>query len=77
MDKTTIQINASTLERLKTIKKYDRESYDEVLNNLINEMEEESLNDEEIAEIQKSLEDIKKGKVFRIEQIAKEFGIKL
>ena len=77
MDKTTIQINSSTLERLRSIKKYDRESYDEVLNNLIDEIEEESLSDEEIVDIQKSLEDIKRGRVFRIEQVAKEFGIKL
>lgn len=77
MDKTTIQINSGTLERLRSIKKYDRESYDEVLNNLIDEIEEESLSNEEIVEIQKSLEDIKSGRVFRIEQVAREFGIKL
>ena len=43
MEKTTIQINFETLERLKAIKNFDRQSYDEVLNNLIDNCEEESL----------------------------------
>mgnify|MGYP001602105443 CR=1 FL=1 len=77
MEKTTIQINTETLERLKSLKNFERQSYDEVLNSLINNSEEESLSEEEISEIQRGLEDIKKGRVYSIESVAKELGISL
>jgi predicted transcriptional regulator len=77
MEKTTIQINVETLERLKSLKNMERQSYDEVLNNLINNCEEESLSQEEISEIQKGLDDIKRGRVFPIESVARELGIAL
>ena len=77
MDKTTIQVNHGTLERLKALKRYERESYDEVLNNIIDEAEEETLSDEEIEEIKEALENVKKGNVKPIEQVAKELGIVL
>jgi predicted transcriptional regulator len=77
MEKTTIQINFETLERLKVLKSFERQSYDELLNNLIENSEEESLSEEEINEIQKGLEDVKKGKVYSIEVVARELGIAL
>ena len=77
MEKTTIQINSETLERLKSLKNFERQSYDDLLNNLIDSSEEESFSKEEIAEIQNGLEDIKRGRVKPIEQIAKELGITL
>ncbi len=77
MDKTTIQINFETLERLKSLKNMKRQSYDEVLNNLLDNCEEEVLNEQEIDEIQKGLEDIKKGRVYSIESVARELGIAL
>lgn len=75
--KTTIQINVSTLDRLKALKHYMRESYDELLNSLIDEVREEELSPEEIVEIQEGLEEVKRGKTKPIEQIAKELGISL
>ena len=77
MEKTTIQINFETLERLKSLKNFERQSYDELLNSLINNCEEESLSEEEINEIQKGLEDVKKGRVYPIEAVARELGIAL
>ena len=77
MEKTTIQINFETLERLKALKNFERQSYDELLNNLIENSEEESLSEEEINEIQKGLEDVKKGRVYPIEVVARELGISL
>ena len=77
MEKTTIQISMGTLERLKTIKNFERQSYDEAINNLIDNCDEESLSEKEISEIQKGLEDIKKGRVFPIGSVAKELGITL
>lgn len=77
MEKTTIQINFETLDKLKALKNFERQSYDEVLNVLINNCEEESLGEEEINEIQKGLEDVKKGRVYPIEVVARELGIAL
>ncbi len=77
MEKTTIQINTETLKRLKAIKNFERQSYDDVLNNLIDSNEEEFLDEEEIEEIKKGLEDIKRGRIKPIEQVAKELGITL
>ena len=77
MEKTTIQIDFETLERLKSLKNFKRQSYDELLNSLINSCEEESLSEGEINEIQKGLEDVKKGRVYPIEVVARELGITL
>lgn len=77
MEKTTIQINRETLERLQTMKRYSRESYDELLNNILDETEEEILSEEEIKEIQEALEEVKQGKTKPIEIIAKELKIAL
>ena len=77
MINTTIQIKESTLERLKNLKEHKRESYDELINEIIDNIEEESLSDEEIKEIQEALEDVKKGRIYSIEEVAKELGIKL
>jgi len=77
MQKTTIQINVETLERLKSLKNIERQSYDDVLNNLIDGSEEESLDDKEIEDIKKALENVKRGKVKPIELVAKELGITL
>lgn len=77
MGKTTIQINQSTLERLKSLKIVERQSYDDILNNLIDNQDDEPLSEEEIEEIKRGLEDIKQGRVYSIESVAKEMGITL
>ncbi|MEK6855975.1 MAG: hypothetical protein AABX66_02330 [Nanoarchaeota archaeon] len=77
MEKTTIQISQSTLERLKNIKRFERQSYDDLLNSVLNEAEEEIMSKEEIEEIQKGLEDIKRGRVYSIDSVARELGITL
>lgn len=77
MEKTTVQISTDTLERLKRLKQHEKESYDFVLNKLIDENEEEELSNEEIEDIKIALENVKQGKVKSIEQVAKELGIVL
>ena len=77
MEKTTVQISTDTLERLKRLKQHEKESYDFVLNKLIDENEEDELSDEEIEDIKIALENVKQGKVKSIEQVAKELGIVL
>lgn len=77
MEKTTIQISFDTLNRLKALKNFQRQSYDELLSNLIDNCEAEVLSEEEILEIQKGLEDVRAGRVYSIESIAKELGVSL
>ena len=77
MEKTTIQISGETLERLKIFKQHEKDSYDTVLNILIDEAEEDVLSEEEIKDIQIALEEVKRGETIPIEQVAKEMGIKL
>ena len=77
MTKTTIQVNNSTLTRLKRLKTYSKQSYDELLNKVIDDFEEEILSDEEINEIKTALDNVKKGKVKSIEKVAMELGVDL
>lgn len=77
MEKTTIQIQQRTLERLKMLKTVEKQSYDDLLNNLIDNQEEETLSEEEIKEIKIGLDNIRKGKFKSLEQVAKELGITL
>lgn len=75
MEKTTIQLNSQTLERLKFLKSFERQSYDDLLNNLIDNIQEEPLSQGEIEEIQEALEEVKRGETVPIEEVAKELGI--
>jgi len=78
MEKTTIQISSDTLQRLKMFKQHERESYDFVLNNLLDEADDDDeLTSEEIEDIKVALENVRMGKVKSIEQVAKEMGISL
>lgn len=75
--KTTIQISQETLERLKLFKKHEKESYEEVLNDLLDDAEDDCLSDEEIKDIKIALENVRQGKTKPIEQVARELGVTL
>ncbi len=77
MQKTTIQIGLNTLGRLKMFKKHERESYDFVLNNILDEAEDDEITSEEIEDIKKALEEVKRGRVYSIEDVARDMGIVL
>jgi len=77
MGATTIQIKDETLERLKYFKEYSKESYDEVINKLVDEIEEGELTDEALKDILEAKKEIREGKGQTIEEVAKELGIKL
>ncbi|MBI3051524.1 hypothetical protein HYY74_03635 [Candidatus Woesearchaeota archaeon] len=74
---TTIQVKDSTLDRLKFFKESSKESYDEVINKVLDEVEEGVLSDEALEDIRIGLMEIKEGKGESIEKVAKELGIKL
>jgi len=75
MEKTTIQIRIGTLNRLKNLKKFERESYDEVINFIADDYEDEELTEGEINAIQTALEDVRKNGTIPIEEVMKEAGI--
>ncbi|MBR9701532.1 hypothetical protein GOV13_01280 [Candidatus Pacearchaeota archaeon] len=77
MEKTTIQVSSDTLERLKMFKQHERDSYDVTLNILLDETEEDVLSEEEIEDIKIALEEVKRGEVYPIEDVARELGVKL
>ncbi len=78
MDKTTIQVDSLTLERLKSLRVMERQSYDDLLNNLIDHFEEdEILTKEEIESINRGLEDIRLGRTVPFEKVLRERGLKL
>ena len=61
MANTTIQISKDLLEELKSRKMYDKESYEEVIRDLLEDTME--LSEQTLANIRKSEADIKAGKV--------------
>lgn len=75
--KTTIQLSKQTLDRLAKLKRFERESYDEVLNFVLDEYEDEPLTDADLHSIEKGLADIRVGRIHKIEDVAKELGIRL
>ena len=72
---TTIQVKNKTLERLKFFKEYSKESYDEIINKLLDK--EEELTEATINDLKNALNEVKEGKGETIENVAKEFGVKL
>ena len=74
---TTIQVKEETLERLKFFKEASKESYDEIINKVLDDVEEGELTEETVNDIKAGLREIREGKGESIEEVAKEFGVKL
>ena len=74
---TTIQVRDETLSRLKYFKESSRESYDEVINKVLDDIEEGELSEKTIEDIRRGLREIKEGKGQSIGDVAREFGIRL
>ncbi len=72
-----IQIKKDTAKLLKELKQYSKQSYDEIIRNLVREARAESLTERERKDIEDALNDVRKGKVYKIEDVAKEMGVKL
>jgi predicted transcriptional regulator len=74
---TTIQLEEKTKEELERVKLFPRETYNEVIIRLIMTSQEESeLSEQTIKNIEKALEDVKKGRLYSTEEVRKELGIK-
>jgi len=74
---TTICIDPKVKDKLTSLKRFSRESYNSVIERLANmAVDEEPLSDEAIRGIEEALEDIKKGQLYSEERIMKEFDLK-
>jgi predicted transcriptional regulator len=72
---TTVRVEQKTKEKLNEIKNYDREPLDSVIERLIENISNDEITDDEIAQIGAGLKDIKEGKYKTIEEAEKEWGI--
>ncbi|MBS3066068.1 hypothetical protein J4229_03430 [Candidatus Pacearchaeota archaeon] len=69
---TTIQISRELLERLAKMKMYNKESYEEVIWDMIEDRLE--LSEETKKDIEISREDIKAGRTISLERLKKKLG---
>ena len=69
----TIQIKDSTILALNKMKVFKDETYDDILEKLIEDVQE--LNDETKKEIEFALKEIEKGNYITHENLAKEMGL--
>jgi len=72
-DTTTIKIKVPLKNRLDSLKIHPRESYTDVIGRLVEmAVDDEPLSDATIKAIEESLEDLKKGRVYTLEQVISE-----
>lgn len=70
---TTIQVSDNLIEQLRGRKLYDKESYEEVILDLIEDSLE--LSEDTLKHIKQSEKEIKEGKTVSLEQIKKNLGM--
>ena len=70
---TTIQISEQLVETLKKRKQYGKESYEEVIWDMVEDSIE--INEETKREIERARVDIKAGKFYTHEQVKKRLGL--
>jgi hypothetical protein len=70
---SSIQVSEQLLSELKKRKLHDRESYEEVINDLLEDCKE--LSAETKKELEKARSEYKAGKVYPISQVRKEMGL--
>ena len=70
---TTIQVSEELVQALKKRKLYDKESYEEVIWDIIEDTEQ--LSEETLMEIALARQQIKEGKTKTLDQVKKELGL--
>lgn len=74
---TTIQLEEKILNKLERMKVYPRESYNKVIERLIQiSADENELSQQTIRNIEHALEDVKRGRVYSTEEVKRKLGIK-
>lgn len=76
MPQTTIQLQSTTRARLEALKVHPRETYDDVVNRLLDAANDpEPLSEETLRKIEEGIRDIRKGNTRTLDEIASELGI--
>ncbi len=70
---TTIQVSEQLVDTLKKRRQYDKESYEEVIWNLVEDTME--INEETKKEVEQARADINAGKFYTHEQVKKRLGL--
>ncbi|MCK4521291.1 MAG: hypothetical protein KAU20_01865 [Nanoarchaeota archaeon] len=70
---TTIQVSNELMNTLKSKKMYDKESYEKIIWDLIEDTME--LSEETKRDIEQAKKDVKAGRVYTHEQVKKELGL--
>ncbi len=74
---TTVQLKVKTKKRLEELKITKEESMDSVISRLTNmAIDDEPLSKDEIEGIERSLKDIRAGRIYKMKDVAKELGLK-
>jgi len=72
---TTIKITPGVKKRLDKLKRFPRESYNEIISRLTLVAEEDGITEEDIRDIEEALEDIKAGRVYSTSQLKEKLGL--
>ena len=76
MQTSSLRVNPETKNRLDRLKAHPRESYDRVIDRLIDSYhDDEPLSDEEINGIEEALQELKEGRFYSHEQVKKKLGL--
>jgi len=71
----TIKVTPGVKHRLDKLRRFPRESYNEIISRLTMEAEEEGITEEDIRDIEEALEDIKAGRVYSTAQLKEKLGL--
>lgn len=73
---TTIQVEKKLKDRLEGLKLHPRESYNKVIERLVEiRTDEGELSKETVINIERALEDVKKGRTFSTKEVREKLGI--
>jgi len=74
---TSIQLENKTKSKLNKMKIFPKESYDDVVNKLINIAEDDEgvLSKSTIKDLEEALDDVKKGRLLSHSQVKKKLGL--
>ncbi len=76
MAQTTIQLQSATKMRLEAAKDHPRETYDEVVNRLLDSAcDPEPISEETLKKIEEGIRQIRQGQTRTLEEISEELGI--
>jgi len=70
---TTIQVSKELVKELKNRKLFDKETYEEIIWDLIEDTQE--LSEETKKELERSRKEIQEGKSYTVDQVKKELGL--